>query len=232
MTMAARPPASDIEVLGAFDHVLAALARGLDVPELLRHLSAAASRVLDHDEAHLALLTEDGTAFRLFTATPNGLIEDIGGPAADTVFAGTAAALLGDGLRQVPGLARGLASGLEAPVTIEGRIVAVLGLFARRAHAYSPADVRHAERFARYLALGLAHRRLAGQARDAALEWERAAGIESSVELLRTISDVLDIRAIFPRVSEIAGKTLPHDALSMGFVGHDRRVHLPGRVVR
>ena len=80
----------------------------------------------------------------------------------------------------------------------------------------------HAERLANCLALGLAYQRLAEQARDAAVERQRSAEIESSVELLRTISDVLDIRTVFPRVSEIAKKMLPHDALAMVFVDQDR----------
>ncbi len=46
-----------------------------------------------------------------------------------------------------------------------------------------------------------------------------AADVESSVELLRTIAAVLDIREVFPRVSEIANKVLPHDLLTMMF--HD-----------
>jgi transcriptional regulator with PAS, ATPase and Fis domain len=46
-----------------------------------------------------------------------------------------------------------------------------------------------------------------------------AADIESSVELLRTIAGVLDIRDVFPRVSEIANRVLPHDLLTMMF--HD-----------
>ena len=41
-------------------------------------------------------------------------------------------------------------------------------------------------------------------------------------ELLRTISDVLDIRTVFPRVSDIAKKMLPHDALAMVFTDRDR----------
>jgi hypothetical protein len=40
---------------------------------------------------------------------------------------------------------------------------------------------------------------------------EHAADLESSVELLRTIAAVLDIRSVFPQVSEIAAKVVPHD---------------------
>src|SRR5258705_11470042 len=47
-----------------------------------------------------------------------------------------------------------------------------------------------------------------------------AADVESSVELLRTIAAVLDIRSVFPQVSEIAKKVLAHDLLTMMF--HDR----------
>src|SRR4051812_45539918 len=47
-----------------------------------------------------------------------------------------------------------------------------------------------------------------------------AADIESSVELLRTIAAVLDIRDVFPRVSAIAARMVPHDLLTMMF--HDR----------
>jgi len=52
---------------------------------------------------------------------------------------------------------------------------------------------------------------------------------DPSVELLRTISDVLDIRAVFPRVAEIANHVLPHDCLEL--VCHDRydRVTLQAR---
>jgi transcriptional regulator with PAS, ATPase and Fis domain len=47
-----------------------------------------------------------------------------------------------------------------------------------------------------------------------------AACLESSVDLLRTIAAVLDIRTVFPQVSEIANKVVPHDLLTMMF--HDR----------
>ena len=70
--------------------------------------------------------------------------------------------------------------------------------------------------------LRLAYQRLAEEARNAAAERQRLAEIEGSVELLRTISDVLDIRTVFPRVSNIARKMLPHDALAMVFVDQDR----------
>jgi transcriptional regulator with PAS, ATPase and Fis domain len=46
---------------------------------------------------------------------------------------------------------------------------------------------------------------------------DSAIAIESSVDLLRTIADVLDIRTVFPQVSAIANRVLPHDLLTMMF---------------
>ncbi len=46
---------------------------------------------------------------------------------------------------------------------------------------------------------------------------EPCVDLESSVELLRTIAAVLDIRSVFPHVSEIAAKVVPHDVLTMTF---------------
>jgi len=49
---------------------------------------------------------------------------------------------------------------------------------------------------------------------------------EGSHELLHTIAGVLDIRSVFPRVSEIARKMLPHDALTMSCQDEDLNVHV------
>ncbi len=125
-------------------------------------------------------------------------------------------------LDAVPGADRRLQSGLKVPVKIGNQVVGALALFSRRPHAYSSSDLTHAERLANFVSLALARQRLAEQARDAAVERQRLAEIEASAELLRTISDVLDIRTVFPRVSEIAKKMLPHDALAMVFVDRDR----------
>ena len=109
---------------------------------------------------------------------------------------------------------------MTAPVFIDGQVVGVFALFSRRARAYTPADLALVQRLADYIAVGLAHQRLAETARRAAVEREHTASVESSVELLRTISGVLDIRTVFPQVSAIANKVLPHDLLTMMF--HDR----------
>src|SRR5258708_32642752 len=118
---------------------------------------------------------------------------------------------------EVPGPARVLRSGVCAPVFISDEVAGVFALFARRPHAYSSEDLALVQRLAAYVAVGLSHQRLAETARHAAAERARTASIESSVELLRTISGVLDIRTVFPQISEIANKVLPHALLTMMF---------------
>ena len=112
--------------------------------------------------------------------------------------------------------------GLKVPVRIEDRVVGAFSLLSRNPHAYSANDLLHAQQLANCLGHGLAYQRLAEQAREAGSDRQRSAEIESSAELLRTISGVLDIRTVFPRISEIAKKMLPHDALAMVFTDRDR----------
>jgi transcriptional regulator with GAF, ATPase, and Fis domain len=213
MTISAEPVGYDVEDLDAFHDLLPALARALDVRDIFQHLSTVASRIVPHDEANLALLTEDRSQFRLYASTRDGVPE---------VVCRGKDCPIGEAdepqvLDAVPGPERGLRSGLSVPVRIDDQLVGVFALFSGRPRAYSTRDLILAEHLAGYVAVALAHQRLAEAARHAAVERERSASIESSVELLRAISDVLDIRTVFPRVSEIANKVLPHDRLTMMF---------------
>jgi transcriptional regulator with GAF, ATPase, and Fis domain len=199
--------------LDAFHALLPALARALDVREVFQHLSAIAGQIVPHDEASLAIATDDGSQYRLYASTGHGDPEVVGRDHHCLLQDPTVPRVLDS----VPGPERGLRSGVTAPVFIDDTVVGVFGLFSRRSHAYSAHDLALAQRLADYVAVGLAHQRLAETARRAAVEREHTASIESSVELLRTISGVLDIRTVFPQVSEIANKVLPHDLLTMMF---------------
>jgi two-component system response regulator AtoC len=59
---------------------------------------------------------------------------------------------------------------------------------------------------------------------DALLETQPANDDAIFDELLRTMSEVLDVRVIFPRVSEVTSRILPHDRLTMTF--HDGHGHI------
>jgi transcriptional regulator with GAF, ATPase, and Fis domain len=220
MTMIVEHDTIDLDQLDTFHALLPALAQALDVRDVFQHLSAIASRIVPHEEANLALATEDGSQYRLYASTRSGA-PDLVCREGNCVLQDPPEPRL---LDTAPGPERGLRSGVTAPVFIDGKVVGVFALFSRRPHAYSARDLALVRRLADYVAVGLAHQRLADAARRAAVEVERTASIESSVELLRTIAGVLDIRTVFPQVAEIANKVLTHDLLTMMF--HNRDGHI------
>ena len=56
------------------------------------------------------------------------------------------------------------------------------------------------------------------------LERDRMRSIEACDELLRAVSTVLDIRRVFPQISQIAATVLPHDLLTFAFLTGQREV--------
>jgi len=208
----------DLQHLEAFDDLLPVLAEGLDIREVFGHISEIATRIVPHDEANLILISSDGSRKQLYATTsahktPGEL------PTCDESrgMVPKMPAIL----ETVPGPPRGLYAGVTAPLVIGDKFVGVFALFSKTANAYRTSDLGPVQRLANYLAVGLAHQQLADSAKDAAVERARTANVENSVELLRTISNVLDIRTVFPRVSEIANQILPHDFMSMMFQGSD-----------
>jgi two-component system response regulator AtoC len=208
---------SHADQIDAFHELLSTLARALDIREVFQRLSVVAARIVPHDEANLALLTEDGEHFRLFASTRDGEPELVCRGELCAPQEPFAARVFENGI----GHSRGMQSGLRVPVRVDDKQIGVLLLLSRRAHAYAQTELALAQRIADYVAIALSHQQLAETARRAALDRDRAATLESSVELLRAIADVLDVRSVFPRISEIAGKVLPHDRLTMSFIDRD-----------
>jgi two-component system response regulator AtoC len=200
----------------AFHELLSTLARALDVREVFQRLSAAVARIIPHDEANLALLTEDGVHYRLFASTHEE--PELVCPGQNCFVQNPSEARI---FHVGFGTDRGFQSGLKVPVQVDDRPIGVFVLLSRERDAFSESELTLARRVADYVAIALSHERLAAEARHAAIERDRAANLESSVELLRAIAGVLDIRTVFPRVSEIANKVLPHDHLSMAFKNSD-----------
>ena len=52
---------------------------------------------------------------------------------------------------------------------------------------------------------------------------------ETTTELLRTIAGVLDVKSVFPRISNIVQQVVPHDALGLRFTDHAGRATLEAR---
>src|SRR5580700_8046074 len=164
MTTMAEPVTTDLIQLDAFHALLFALAASLDIREVFQHLSAVASLIVPHDEANLALATDDGTQYRLYASTREGAPELVCREDRGVLREPMAARLVD----AVPGPERGLRSGVCAPVFVGDAVVGVLALFSRRPQAYSLQDLGLVQRLADYVAVGLAHQRLAEATRRAA----------------------------------------------------------------
>ena len=206
-----------VDRIGAFHELLSTLAGALDVRDVFQQVSQVVGRIVEHDEANLALVAEDGARFRLYASTSDGEPALVCPGEHCALHDPSVAKVFHDGFAS----ARGFRIGLRVPVRVERDPIGVLCLLSHRADAYGEPELLLAQRAADYIAIALSHQRLADTARKAAVERDRAANLESSVELLRAIAGVLDIRTVFPRVSEIANKVLPHDCMTMSFdVGH------------
>ena len=75
MTQTADYATVNLDQLDAFHALLPALAQALDVRDVFQQLSAVASRIVPHDEANLAITTEDESQYRLYASTRQGAPE-------------------------------------------------------------------------------------------------------------------------------------------------------------
>src|ERR1700704_248244 len=137
MTPMSEPATTDLSQLDAFHALLPALAGSLDIRDVFQHLSAVASRIVPHDEANLALATDDGSQYRLYASTGQGDPELLCRDDHCVLYDPVVPRLLD----RVPGPERGLRSGVSAPVFIDENVVGVFALFSRHPHAYSPQDL-------------------------------------------------------------------------------------------
>jgi len=104
----------------------------------------------------------------------------------------------------------GLAAGVRAPLRITGDTRGFLTLLSHRPRAYDDHTLPRAQTLADYISSVLRHEHAVSQL---------------SETLLNTLADVLDIREVLPRVSEIVAVVLPHDRMTVRFAdGQDEFV--------
>ena len=206
-------PLLEIDRTDPFHELLFTLVAASDVREVLERLGDTTGRIVPHDEIRLVLRNDTGGYDRY----PSGRTSEPIEQDEDALLLGTTepGRLLTDRDRS-----RGFRAGLRIPVLIENRPDGLVVLLSRQPDAYSERELTLATRMAEYLGLALSRDRLVEQARRTAGARYCASYLEGSAELARTISGVLDIRAVFPKVSEIVTKILPHDHMVLRF--HDR----------
>jgi transcriptional regulator with GAF, ATPase, and Fis domain len=231
---ALRERTANLELL---DGLLETLTGVLDIREVFGRVSEIARRVLPHDAMGLPLLTEDREHIIPFATVglPSGAIPP------RRPIPETARYLFADGwefqifddmeaksdLRTTPLVQSGYRSMLQVPVRLDRQVVGVLTFLSRQQGTFSQPDVLVARRIADHISLALSHQRMADEQRRAAALRERAANLEMLEGLLSTLSDVLDIREVFDRVSEVAQKVIAHDALSIAeLIDNNERLRL------
>jgi hypothetical protein len=121
---------------------------------------------------------------------------------------------------------QGIVSTCSLPLTTPRRRVGMLLAGSRELHVYEAKDVAFLSLVANQVALAIENAEsYEALQHSLALERDRMRNVEASDELLRALATVLDVRQVFPRISQIAATVLPHDRLTLTF--HDP----PGEVV-
>jgi transcriptional regulator with GAF, ATPase, and Fis domain len=215
--------------------LLPTLLHVLDVREVFDRLSETAKQALPHDMLLLALFNDDLTTIRIFAGAGRGsepgpeLPHHYPPPVTDAwQFDIVDDHSIHPREHDRPPSKAGARSSLRLPIRFNDRVIGGVAFYSFQTHNYTTADVPIGLRLAEQVAVGLSHYRLAEQSRQAAALRERAASLDMLDGLLKTLTGVLDIREVFDRVSEIAQKVLPHDALSIAEVippGDRVRVH-------
>jgi transcriptional regulator with GAF, ATPase, and Fis domain len=111
------------------------------------------------------------------------------------------------------------------PLTTPRRRIGMLVAGDSELHVYDTKDVTFLSLVANQVALAVDDALNYGALQQSlALEQERQRNLEASDGLLRALTTVLDIRQVFPRISQISATVLPHDRLTLAFLNREGEV--------
>jgi len=117
---------------------------------------------------------------------------------------------------------QGIVCTCSLPLITPRRRVGMLITGSREPHVYDEHDVTFFSLFANQVALAVDDAQNYGALAEALrAERDRQRDLEASDELLRALAPILDIREVFPRISEIAATVIPHDLLTLIYYEHD-----------
>jgi transcriptional regulator with GAF, ATPase, and Fis domain len=210
--------------LEVLDELLPTLAGVLDVREVFERVSAIGKKVIPHDMVSLVLLTDDKNSIIVHAVTGNTTrfpetvpLPDhhrplITAPWDHVISSDIQADVLE---RATPPGQAGYRARLLVPIRLQGELLGGLDFFSMQANAYAAGDVLVARRIADHVSLALSHQRLSEESRRTAALRDRTTKLELLDALLATITDAGELRDVFDRVSEVAQKVLPHDAMAL-----------------
>jgi len=221
-----RPESAAAEIerlrrLAAVGALLPELFRVLDVRAVFDRMSALTKAWLPHDIVGLGIFSEDRTQVMVYAHTSDeGLpaIVPTGYPRSliDPWLYGIVDDLTAHPIeREAEFTRRGGRSSLRLAIRLAGTVLGGINFTSREPARYTGADLAIGRRIADYMALVLWHQRLAEEARRAEELRARTANAELLDELLASVTDTGEVRDVFDRVSAIAKKVLPHDALGL-----------------
>jgi formate hydrogenlyase transcriptional activator len=111
------------------------------------------------------------------------------------------------------------------PLTTPRRRIGMLVAGNSEFHVYDTKEVTFLSLVANQVALAVDDALNYGALQQSlAVERERQRNLEASDELLRALTTVLDIRQVFPRISQISATVLPHDRLMLAFLNREEEV--------
>jgi transcriptional regulator with GAF, ATPase, and Fis domain len=149
----------------AFHDLLFTVAGTLDVREVFQRLSAIVARIIPHDHAELALLT-DSTQLSVYACTDGAPLDR------DELKAATDPSVAR--IFHVAASSRGHQCGVRVPIWADGQPIGSLTLLSRQCDTYSQGHLILARHVADCLAVALSHQRLAEAARQSAESLARA----------------------------------------------------------
>jgi transcriptional regulator with GAF, ATPase, and Fis domain len=215
---ALRERAANLEML---DGLLKTLTGVLDIREVFARVSEIAHKVLPHDGLSIAEILPDGLTVRIHASHGLGELPhplDVRIPDPKMLESDWDYSLIDD-LQARPthattaGARAGMRSAMYVSVRFEGRLFGGLNFYSKTPGRYVHDDVLVARRITDHVALALSHRRLAEEARVSEELRARTERNDLLDELLATLTDTGELSDVFDRISAIARKVLPHDAL-------------------
>ncbi len=172
-------------------------------PKDFRALSAFAALIVPHDEVCLAIWASERCPLPLVLTTGDAVrnIHKESSPPTDKDVARL--------MNQDEIASYGFSSGIQLPVRVTNRVVGFLTLLSRQSRAYGEDLLFKSRALADYVCESLSQEQVVARMFD---------------DLLKTLAGVLDIREVFPRISEIVAAAIPHDRLTLAFIDDEGRL--------
>jgi transcriptional regulator with GAF, ATPase, and Fis domain len=209
--------------------LLPALLHVLDVREVFERLSETARQALPHDLLLLFLFSDDLATFTVYARSDRG--SDLGSVRPNAYPAATIRAwefnIIDDHTRHplerdAPATRLGARSSLRFPIRFDDRVIGGVAFVSFTPATYTDADVPVGRRLADHVGAALSHYKLAERLADEVRRTEelraRTTNLELLDDLLATLIDSGELPDVFERLSAIARKVLPHDALFLPVV--------------